>query len=392
MTVASVDRVQINLLRQGAIDGTTLASAKTIANKGKSHTFTPDRRFALSEVSRADYQGGTNVPIGYAGRGGWPFSLAYFHTDQGMADVVRSLLKSGAPTAATTQITGVTTTADGGATNIAFSGGSGNVETGIEAGDVVRVLDSGNVLLGFARVLSIDAGGHTITTEYTTTIPDGVNRKVLRGARYKNGTTKDYIAVEAAMLDPGVYWRCKNWIPTAMRFGFGSGRAGIVGSIEGVGTHLESALVQYSSSLVADTVNPIFTPKVDARTTIFRLGTTALQVLEASCDITHPADLAEIATSNFGIDIVPGTFAMSGSLTTYLDTNARFELLKNASATSLLKVFRDESAQAISFSWPVVRLSGLNPSSAGTSLTEQISWLAESDNTLGTIRVQSFAT
>jgi hypothetical protein len=137
------------------------------------------------------------VRLSKSAGGGLPCELRYSPNGGGLNAAIAAVMCS-TYTAATTQVTAVTATVGSGRTTL--SGGSGNVETGIEVGDIVRVLDSNDVLIAYDRVYSRDTGAHTITLE-TDAVTAGLNRKVLRGARIKNGTAETSFTVEVAHLD-----------------------------------------------------------------------------------------------------------------------------------------------------------------------------------------------
>ncbi len=135
------------------------------------------------------------VRLSKSAGGTLPCEFRYSPAGDALMLALEAVLCSGTFTAATTQVTGVTSTSG------VLSLGSANVETGVEIGDTLRILDNADALLGFAQVASINVGAHTVTLRTGHGIADGVNRKVRREARGKNGTATPSFTIEIAYLD-----------------------------------------------------------------------------------------------------------------------------------------------------------------------------------------------
>jgi len=322
---------------------------------------------------------------------GWPIELMYPSPSQGEEGRICSLLKTTA-TAATTQVTGATATHGGGL--VVLSGGSGNVETGIEVGDIVRVRDGSDVLKDFATVTEVDTGAHTITVALATITNIGngsVDNKVFRGRRMKPGTTKTYTALEVASLDLPVYRRIRDWIPTSWSWGFRHGQNGIQGAWDGLGTAYATPQGSaFSSSLVTETTTPIFTPKVS--TTVLRYGVVDLRVMEMSAAMNHPAQAAKIATSLEADDVVPGRINGGGSFRIYQTGSIYDAIVLAGSSAQLLIVFVASTGAAMSIAWPATKLTNLQVQAEGPMVTEPITWQSELETTQDTsVRVTTYA-
>jgi len=379
MTVPSLDRVRFSLLRQAGVTGTSLANAKRVVNKRRGAALSFTQQFGRSEVSRADYQAGESIPIGGEAGGTLPIEMCYVAADSAFEDLVRATIKSGAPTAAATQVTGATATSQ----VLAATG----IETGIEVGDVVRVRTSADALVGYYTVTVV--GTDQITVEGG--LGDGSSLKVQRGRRMKNGTTVEYLAAEQAHLDASIFERFEGLLPTLLSWNFADGSAAVPGEFQFRGTEMVVAGTTYETGVpVSDTIYPVFSPKTTATTV--RLATTDLEVLDLSARIAHDSSVATIATQRKGIDNVPGTIVCDGSLRTYLTATARTTLFLNNTVVALLVVFTDTSGRGLGFRFPAVKLTSAEPTQQNTSETQTIAWAAETHATENnTIRVYTWS-
>lgn len=153
--------------------------------------------YQQSQTIRSDRNVKDLVRLSKASGGGLPCELTFAETTTALYAAIRATLCSAAETAATTQVTSVTSSSN------VLSVGSGNVETGVEVGDILRVRDASDALVAYVKVSAVDTGAHTVTV-VGATIPNAVTTyKVLRGARMKNGTEELSYSVEVARLDVG---------------------------------------------------------------------------------------------------------------------------------------------------------------------------------------------
>lgn len=151
--------------------------------------------YQQSQTIRSDRNVKDLVRLSKAAGGGLPCELTFAETTTALYAAIRASLCSAAETAATTQVTSVTSSSN------VLSAGSGNVETGVEVGDILRIRDASDVLVAYVKVSAIDTGAHTVTV-VGATIPNAVTTyKVLRGARMKNGTEELSYSVEVARTD-----------------------------------------------------------------------------------------------------------------------------------------------------------------------------------------------
>lgn len=378
----------------GSLGGTNLTSGFIVPNRddeGPIPTGGPDFQYAESPIATQDYEGGTTAPIDFNVAMGWPMALMYPTPSQGEENTIRQLLKSGAPTAATTEITGVTTTgpvAVGSIQTVELSGGSGNLDTGVEVGDVLRVRDSSDVLLGFGEVVYVDTGAHVVNVLYHSSIPNGVNRKVRRGRRMKPGTTREYCAVEYGSTDASVYERFTDFVPSAWRFGFRNGQLGIRGSWEGAATAYAQASSAYSVTPVTETASPIFAPKTDS--TIVRYAGTDLQIMDMSANIVHPLGATKLATQLAASDLVPGRISSNGSFTCFLDDNTKLAIVQAGSAAALMFAATDTLKQSLVIRWPSVKLTGAPKQREQTFISQQIGWQSQRDTSADSVGIRVF--
>lgn len=151
--------------------------------------------YQQSQTIRSDRNVKDLVRLSKAAGGGLPCELTFAETTTALYAAIRASLCSAAETAATTEVTSVTSSSN------VLSAGSGNVETGVEVGDILRIRDASDVLVAYVKVSAINSGTHTVTV-VGATIPNAVTTyKVLRGARMKNGTEELSYSVEVARTD-----------------------------------------------------------------------------------------------------------------------------------------------------------------------------------------------
>lgn len=153
--------------------------------------------YQQSQTIRSDRNIKDLVRLSKASGGGLPCELTYSATTEALFAAIRAVLCSSGETAVTTEVTSVTSSSN------VLSVGSGNVETGVEVGDILRIRDASDVLVAYVKVSAVDAGAHTVTVVGATIPNASTTYKVLRGARMKNETTEYSYSVEVARLDVG---------------------------------------------------------------------------------------------------------------------------------------------------------------------------------------------
>ena len=120
-----------------------------------------------------------------------PFETQFDSTGAFWQLLVASI-QSGTPTAATTQVTGVTCAA--GVPGIVGLSASG-IETGITAGDFVRVRTSADVTVGYFRVYSSITGTIAVFDPASLLTVGVTTYKVKRGLKATNGETESWFSM-----------------------------------------------------------------------------------------------------------------------------------------------------------------------------------------------------
>lgn len=244
-------------------------------------------------------------------------------------------------TAAATQVTGVTSSSN------VLSGGSGNVETGCEVGDVVRVLDSSDVLLGYFKVGSINVGAHTMTL-VGGTLANGSNRKVQRGARMKNGTTETHFSIEHARPDGSLY---------QMFRGCGIGGFTLRVADEQI-TRLSFPFEGMSSALATSEFGSAYTDPTPRESIaavsvpVFRVGDGVYECQELSLAISRSLQARRKIGAQGPTSIRRGMFRVTGSTALYLDSWTELAKYKDGTNSDLWFVLQDAARNAWSFSVP----------------------------------------
>lgn len=155
--------------------------------------------YQQSQTIRTDANVQDLIRLSKSTGGGLPFELTFPVASEAFWFLLRAALRS-TETAAATEVTSVTSTSN------VLSAGSGNVETGVEVGDIMRIRTAANALVGFGLVTAVDTGAHTVTINSAVNIPDAATTyKVQRGARMKNGTERYYFDAEIGRLDANLF-------------------------------------------------------------------------------------------------------------------------------------------------------------------------------------------
>ncbi len=391
MTAQSTQRLRI---ASGAVTTslgvTTLSGAYIVPNRDDTAALpscTPTFQYAESPIATPDFEGATTAAIDFNLAWSWPTQLMYPAPGQGEENRIRQLLKSGAPTAATTEVTGVVVTngiSFGGQTCIQLA--AAGIDTGVEVGDVIRIRDSGNNLLSFGEVFGVTSGVLYLLT--SSDIVDGSGRKVLRGRRFKPNTVKEYCPIEFASLDtsPQIFQRLIDTIPDTWTFGGRNGQLGLKGGWSGLATAYAQANSAYSSGLVTETASPLLSPKTD--NTILRYGSTTLASLAFDARIQHPLGQTKFWNQLAATDLVPGRLTSSGSFQCFLDADTRIGFVQAGSAASLLYVSTDMNKQSIAIRWPSVKLTNDVLTRDQTYVSEQISWQSQRDTAVDSVGVR----
>jgi len=188
--------VRVSLVQRTDFD--TAATLDMLVLRGTGQTMRNRVQYLQSQTLRTDADVQDIARVGASVSGSLPTELVFPVANEALWFLMRAALRA-TETAAATQVTGVTCTSS------VLSGGSGNVETGVEVGDIVRVLTSADAKhgVGYFKVSAINAGTHTVTLEGSPA--NGASLKVLRGARMKGGTERYFYDIEVGRVDGDLY-------------------------------------------------------------------------------------------------------------------------------------------------------------------------------------------
>ncbi|MFY9342222.1 MAG: phage tail tube protein [Planctomycetota bacterium] len=319
--------------------------------------------------------------------GGIPIELRYSPTTEGLGVALTGMLCS-TWTAATTQVTSVTSSSG----VLSASG----IETGIEVGDIVRVRDGSDALLAYARVSAVGAGSITLETGHG--VADGSSRKVLRGARMKNGTTTPSFSVEVAYLDlqkAVVYTGCV-FATADMTVALGS-LATIVFSLEGkTSTHINSntgtpdqfiASATYTAAATHPSLDPI-------GVTTLKVGAAAYAASSVAVSWDNNVRAREQLGTLGPTSMARGQFGVSGRASAYFETFTDHTTFVGNTATDMWFVMIDANNRGYSVSYPQAKFTDIDTpvNSNNADIFKAIALAATKDPTeLCSMRLQVWA-
>lgn len=321
------------------------------------------------------------VRLGIGADGEVGFALR--HDPSGaLYQLMESVLQSATATAVTVAVTGVTgTTVSGG---IELSGGSGNVETGIEVGDVVRILDN-TTFAGFFEVSAVDTVAHKITIlgDGSPSFNGQTDLAVLRGKRLKNGTTQKSYTVEVGhsdMTGSDKFEVYTGMVPDRMRLTIADGQM-TQGAFNFVGKRLSEtrATTIDGSAALAPTTQVMNC--VDHVPT-FRISSTNYEATEISFEVNNASAARTVIGTLGSKSVRSGSFQVTGTLRTYLDDYTEFEKVVNDTESSLVVACRDAAGKAYAFVFPRIKYSQVEAPVTGqdTDVFVTLQWQAVYDS------------
>ena len=315
-----------------------------------------------------------------------PITLQYDGTGP-IWQLFRSSIRADASTAATTEVTGVTGTIN----TLAATG----IDTGIEVGDIVRVRNNSNVVLGYHRVTTVAVDNVLIDNDAY----DGMsNLKVKRGIRIKNGTTQDTFSMLISNFAPGTttYNRFELFnhevmdgfeVSAAnqqfMRANFrtiGIGSEGISDTYPGAGSPVFTAA-------------PV-TEMMDATNNLpfVYVAGEVIRVQSWSVTWNNNAQPRTFAGSNTADSIAYGVPTTSGSLRYYYNDFAEYNKALAGTLSSFVGVMVDSSGNAFAFSLPSVRYGNPTRQRDGASIFMDLPFTLEKNaGESRAIRIEAFA-
>lgn len=297
--------------------------------------------YQQSQILRTDANVQDLVRLSLATGGGLPSEFMFPVANEALWLLLRAALRS-TETAAATEVTGVTSTSN------VLSGGSGNVETGVEIGDVVRVRTSGNVDVAYPKVSAINTGTHTVTVTGAT-IPDGATYKVLRGARMKNGTEKYYFDIEVGRLDVTLFELFAKCVVNGFSLTVSDQAITQVSfDILGISTTRSA-----SATLCLGHTNPTAGAVLDALgVPTFNIGGVAYSAKSIGLQVNHNIrPRTQIGTLG-GTAFSWGAFTATTRATSYVANWTEMDGYTGNTPSDMLFVLRNAAGQAISFSMP----------------------------------------
>jgi hypothetical protein len=340
----------------------------------QSNVINPDRN--VDDLVRLSKSAGGTIPL----------ELRFSPAAQGL-DVALTGLLCSTWTAATTQVTGVTSSSG------VLSAAS--IETGIESGDIVRVLTSADVLVGYYRVNTVGTGSITL---YDTSVTGGTGLKVLRGRRMKNGTTSPSFSIEVAHLDLQkaiVYTGC---VINTMDLNLAVGQlATITFGIEAQSSvkyeNNTGSTDQFitGSTFTAATTHPTLDP---IGVQEIRVGGNDYAAQSLTLNLTNNARPREQIGALGPVSMARGFFGATGSATAYLENWTDHTAFAGNTATDLYFAALDANSRGYSLALPQVKFSDVTSPVQGnnTDVFKNVSVTAYKDPTEAcTVRLQMWA-
>lgn len=344
--------------------------------------------YQQSQTIRSDRNVQDLIRLSKAAGGGIPCEFTYSASGEALFSAIRAVLCS-SETAATTQVTGVSCTSD------VLSGGSGNVETGIEVGDIIRVLTSADVLVSYAKVVSLDAGAHTVTVE-TGSLTNGTNYKVLRGARMKNSTTERSFTIEVARLDLQKAQIFTGCVFDSMDFSIAdeaittasfSVQAQSSTRVSAISTDLFITSATYTSPVSNPVLDSIAVPEIRVAGATYAAKSIGMSF---SNNVAPRTQIGALGPQSMRF----GQFGASGRVTAYMDGFDDFDDYANNTAADMWLAMIDPSSKGWSFSFPQTKYSDVGADTRGPNQDDlkELAVTAYADPTEScTLRVQRWA-
>lgn len=383
--MADGSRIRVSIISESTY-GTTPTSPTMLVLPITGHSMQDRLGYVQSNVINAGRDVEDLVRLSKAAGGSVPLELRFSPTGEGLDEILRMMLCS-TWTAATTQVTGVS------ATSGVLSAAS--IETGIEVGDIVRVLTSADVLVGYYKVSVVGTGSITVTDTALTSL---TGLKVLRGRRLKNGTTTPSFTMEVAHLDlqkAHIFTGCV--LNTCeVNIAIGSLTTVTLG-IEGQSSTRAEANTGTSNQFIsgatytAATSNPTLDP---IGVQEVKVGTTDYAAQSIQMSWTNNLRPQEQIGALGPVSMARGQFGVTGQVTAYLENFADHTTFATNTATDMYFVATDASSKGYSFSYPQVKFSDVAAPVTGNNsdVFKNVAVTAYKDPTEAiTLRLQGWA-
>ena len=316
------------------------------------------------------------VRLGIGAEGDIGFALRYDDTGA-LYQLMAAVMQDDSIDGAATQVTGVTASASATVdTQLAAS----NVEANVEIGDVVRVLNSSDALVGFFEVKSLGTG--SIVVYGGSGLSAATNLKVTRGARLKNSDQQKSFTVEVGhpdMSGTDKYEVYTGMVPDRMRLTIADGQM-TQGSFSFVGKRLsETRTTTISAGTGAPTTQVMNC--VD-HVPAFRITSTNYEATEISFEINNASAARTVIGTLGSKSVRSGSFQVTGTIRAYLDDYTEFEKVVNDTESSLLVACRDAAGKAYAFCFPRIKYSQVEAPTTGqdTDVFVTLQWQAVYDS------------
>lgn len=385
--MSNSNQIRVSIVQESTF-GVTPASPTMLILPTTGQSLRDRLGYQQSQTIRSDRNVQDLIRLSKAAGGGIPCEFTYSASGEALFSAIRAILCS-SETAATTQVTGVSCTSD------VLSGGSGNVETGIEVGDIVRVLTSADVLVSYAKVVALDVGAHTVTVE-TGSLANGTNYKVLRGARMKNGTTERSFTIEVARLDlqkAQIFTGCTfdsmdfNIADEAITTASFSVQAQSSTRVSALSTDVFITSATYTAPVSNPVLDSIAVPEIRVAGATYAAKAIGMSF---SNNVAPRTQIGALGPQSMRF----GQFGASGRVTAYMDGFDDFDDYANNTAADMWLAMIDPSNKGWSFSFPQTKYSDVGADTRGPNQDDlkELAVTAYADPTEScTLRVQRWA-
>jgi hypothetical protein len=345
-----------------------------------------------SRTIRTDANVDDHHRVGLIGGGSVRFEPTFPVVSEAFWYLLRAVLRT-TETAAATEVTSVTSTSN------VLSVGSGNVETGVEVGDVLRIRNASNTLIGYALVTAVDTGAHTVTCSASLDIPDAVTTyKVLRGARMKNGTSEYFFDGEVGRTQAALYELFRRWVVNGFELNITDGAIATASFQLMIPPPSEqSASASLCLGHTAPTAGSVFSLGAVPTFDVAGVSYTAKQIgLRINNNIRARTGIktGQVASDAGFIGWSWGDHDVSCSIQTYMQNFTEIAKATAGTESNMHFVLQDSSGKAVSFSIPAFKWDGRSSPTSGLNQDDYFSAtaLGKAHSTQScTIRVQRWA-
>ncbi len=343
------NRLQLSMVEESTF-GVTPGTPTLLKFNKASSTLEANVDYTQSRTIREDRNVPDLVRVNNRAGGDIEAELQYDVTGAQWWTIKRSL-QADAETAAASQATGITAS-----TQVLTGTGVG---TGKEVGDVVRVRTSGDVLVGYFRVVTVGSSS-SITVEGGC--PDGSNYKVDRGVRLKNGSTQKSATIEIAYLDVSKYEVLTGLVPDSFGVRIRDGE---------ISTWAASFLGKTSSqrtAIAGSSYTPAPTTSVmdcKGNVPVLRVGATDYAAKSIDFRWVNNSAARTVIGTQGAVSIRSGSFVLTGSVEAYFSDFVEYEKFLASTDSAILVVTQDNAGNAFAWSLPRVKWSRVGQPTPG---------------------------